>query len=254
MRAERKEVSFKRGSILTAEMLEAMAGFPLSLISGLTVGYEDGFISGFDVYNKLSESGKNDLVITPGLVKLNGSIYVMNDEYIINSAEYLSGKRYYCVLKKTKSSKPNENIRINALEMIVSDDEPDSSDMLFCEIKPNISGLSLPDTLADVNSDTAVKLNGCRYVSTNGLCLHPHLTRIVKDELRGAKLSAPEDYMLLGAVMTSFAVPVDVIKTYAGDPTADIEKSLIRLHERIEKDIKPETTKIENKSNRPIII
>lgn len=67
---------FERGSILKQGMLEALRDYPYQALKLLYGNYGDGVISGFDI----SLENDTDIVVSPGIVKSNGQIYLSTGE------------------------------------------------------------------------------------------------------------------------------------------------------------------------------
>ena len=68
---------FKRGEILSKELLENLRNTPYEFFSSIYFNYPDGIISGFEVY-----PDKNKIIISPGIIKFSDFYYRVNEEVI----------------------------------------------------------------------------------------------------------------------------------------------------------------------------
>lgn len=80
------EIEFKRGKILTTEILEEVYQFPRIYFDILYEDYPDGIIEGFNLFNE-----NNDIYLSKGIVKFKGNIYFSGDKLKISNDNFCEG-------------------------------------------------------------------------------------------------------------------------------------------------------------------
>jgi len=72
--------TFEKGSILKQNMLEAMRDYPRNVVNLVYAQFGDGIIDGFDI----SVLEENKLLVSPGIVKVDGIVFFSTDEQVID--------------------------------------------------------------------------------------------------------------------------------------------------------------------------
>ena len=110
------EMRFPHKAILTAVMLEEMYNYPRELVRLNYRERSDGIICGLDYMLR-----GNDLILTEGLVKLDGEIYILSDEVNVSALAGANGLtddgHYYIVLEKASSVRRDVCLTEDRLEI-----------------------------------------------------------------------------------------------------------------------------------------
>ena len=216
--------SFNKGSVLKQNMLEALRDYPYIVLEMEYSEYGSGIISGLDV----CPIGDDMFQIAPGLLKVDGKIYILSEILTIKQEE----ETHYVYL------------------IIQNTDNPDGKDIeLTCEqtVKPKDDAFELfrytKNADMFVYKDIRELFNGpmnrinqifCKFAIVGGNTLHPDYFRLFAKEILESTNASISDvafaYQCLNGINN-----IGVIKQYFNDVVSNsdvierMEKVLNRL-------------------------
>lgn len=237
-------IDFKNGSLLTKEMLECMYDYPINVLDCLYSNYSNGIISGFDVIEK-----EKLIYITKGLLKLDNSIYIMKEDFNINSLfNNLEESAIYSIVFAEEDNITNKNGVKNLSLKIVLDSEIDDNKIKFRFGKFKWNGksiLELPTTIDSLFKNTILNLNEIEYAQNNTSTYHPLIFRCIFNYLKNKKDKNMLDYIIINEISKNNVLNIEIIKSYIEEKGFFIES--FNKEELLRKFV--ETIKLEKKES-----
>lgn len=237
-------IDFENGSLLTKEMLECMYDYPINVLNCLYSNYSNGIISGFDVIEK-----EKSIYITKGLLKLDNSIYIMKEDFNINTLlNNLEESTTYNIVFVEENNITNKNgVKNLNLKIVINEGIDDNKiKFRFGKFKWNgKSSLELPTTIDSLFKNTILNLNEIEYAQNNTSTYHPLIFRCIFNYLKDKKDKNMLDYIIINEISKNNVLNIEIIKSYIEEKGFSIKS--FNKEELLKKFI--ETIKLEKKEN-----
>ncbi len=218
---KRKILQFPHKAILTAAMLEEIYSYPREAFRLKYRDYADGILEGMDY--RLDDNG--DLILTAGLFKFDGEIFVLSDDVNISELSEQSDlevdQTYFVSPMKTASLRREVCLTEEQLELQFIDQNSGNTLGQF-EYRGR-SGFKLPNSVDDfffngnfIDSNF-VNVIDVPMAARDSATLHPLIFRAVEKFLASKENKTFMDCALLIAIQNSGVVNQATIETYIAE-------------------------------------
>lgn len=260
-------VNFKKGSLLTADMLSAVEAVPHEILSSL---YSCDIVEGDEVVHGLDfTKGKHgELWLSGGIVRYGGDLYILpspvNLDMELSRCE--STMHYVLILKRLENSCDNP-IEEKGMEVSVEVvGEAVHEGVILAHFMGNdpVFPNSLSELLANYRS--CFNVWRCEYSFNGKKAVHPMIARMILRSMQNRQLQDQYDFSLIQALLSAPTVTADLLlwyckgKSKGGEFSKELfreKKMLAVLKEYVEPIVsqplhRPEKEKTFDMSNRSI--
>ena len=207
------ELTFKKGTVLTKEMLEELQAFPKDSLDILYDRYPDGILAGTDLTEKEAENGKNIIYIKKGLIKYKDCIYRMTED--INLTEQIDQWIDQGIVEEQTSYQlvftPKEQEFLEgrstqilySLQLKVFPKSEKAEGIIFAQFKLLDKGevaLFHEVDMEDISRPAYWNMTECHYACKEGVTYHPYNFEMIKRKLLSKKRRSPLDYIILNQI------------------------------------------------------
>lgn len=241
---------FKKGRVLKKEMLESIRDFPKKMFDNFYINYSDGIIKGFDF-----TVNENELIINPGIIKINNEILCLENKESINYENTNKEMIIKLIVDKKNLKKESDDFLIVDTEVKIEE--------LSGELKENeleLGRYKLREgaylrTTYDKLEDFLVEYNTLNIINVkySGLKEHTLKIDILHKFANELLLKAKEDFDILFAymILNSETINREILIHYLEKKLKKDSKTLnnLEIYHNLIKIIKNLGRKVENNKN-----
>lgn len=221
---------------MTKEMLSELYDGPRSILDILYAGHADGVIDGLDVYSR----GER-VFIGKGLVKYDGHIYRLEEEFCVSGLEAeLRGGRDYQLRIEPRDPSPAEgqpqwshlDLRVREAGGAGASEAPGmafASFQLNSEKRISISGGERDILLTDFAQWSLWNMLCCPFATKHSVTYHPYVFRAVLRHIQRKKSKTPLDYVILSQILRDDVLEMGFIKQVLQDHGVRIDRETDRV-------------------------
>ncbi|MGG3864529.1 DNA and RNA helicase [Aneurinibacillus aneurinilyticus] len=202
--------NFNKGRILKKEMLENLRDYPRSFIDICFKKYSDGIIAGADI-----AVGEDELTIGTGMIKHNGTMYMLEDEYRL--PYHATGAEAIIKVRFTEKAEHSDFVSYGT-EILLSQDmqvKRDECELGRFKLKEGARLRSEYQDFADLATEyNTVNIIHAQYAGVEKSTLHPYILRYFATDILKHNCSNPYDIVFAMQCMNQPAVDRELILYY----------------------------------------
>lgn len=222
------EFAFRKGTILTKEMLQEVYDYPRDILDILYDGWPDGILAGTAL-----EERSGSVYMKKGLLKYQGRIYRMMKD---------------CDLTQFVSERLSPNDSVENYKLVFSPEEPVSIDGRDTQVRrgmrlrllysnKSVEGIEfarfrLPaskkitisdkEDWEDLSGAKFWNMSECPYSCRGGTTFHPYIFRVLQDRLTQGE--QPWNYCALEQLSTTGILSMELIRTILYHQGEDLDR------------------------------
>lgn len=203
---------FERGRVLKLEMLDYLRDIPINFIDTFYGYYSDGIINGFNV-----TSEDNIIIISKGIIKFNGKMYVLNED--ISIVCDILGENLVLKIRFYDTDDTEKDFAEYKTEILFDTEfDLNENDIEICRFDLR-EGAKLRFDYVDLYDMTTqydtVNLINVLYSGYNYPTISPKITRFFATEALKLGITEPIDISFcMMCINGDKALDIEVIKTY----------------------------------------
>ncbi|MFI3211091.1 MAG: hypothetical protein R3Y64_08630 [Peptostreptococcaceae bacterium] len=212
---KRNQIEFKRGTILSKNMLEIMYSYPKEIIDVLYSNNENGIISGLDLIKK-----DNNIILNKGIIKHNNEIFIMNEDILLNDyfLDLVENNQYVMHFNLNEIKNIDDNILEEVLNFeIVEFDKYQSNNNLYIGTFRfnSLENISFAPTINDLlDSNSYFNNIDAIYSKNTSSTFMPSISKLILNKIINKDNKNPLDITLISEISNNTTLCIDTISYY----------------------------------------
>ena len=207
------EISWKKGNILTARMLQTLNDVPREYMELSYHQYSDGILCGMEL-----SIGSQSLTVSRGIYKAGSRILVLPEDITLAMDNLMDGMLYVLTLlddgaELEYTPETVDYVTVNHLQLVIRPQtELVNPAHIICKFRGNTF---FPRSMDDlIKRRNIFDFLFCQYAGYREHTFHPQVFALVREYLKAKPQKHPLDYVFLTEIAQRGVLPLEMLRQY----------------------------------------